>query len=747
MTFASVLSDSRRGVASVLALVGAQFIELRRSRTAIFWMTAFPLGFLLLFGYVMARGDARVMAVMMPGLLTTTLMSGALFGVALPLVQQRETGLLRRLRVTPVPAASVAIAHGITAFITGFFSLVVLMLLGGFLFDMKMAGTWLALSGVYACGACALVPMGLLVGSTARDIRTAPAISNLLFFPLMFLSGSAMPFAVLPDGVKRFARLLPTTYLVDTYSGVIVRGEGLVALAGSLAVLVGVGVVGIVLTSMLFRWEGTDPIPRKSLATIALAFATTLGVSAAAAPAFRMGELPGTRRIDAGGAQRPGAGVARRHGPRRARRPDRQRPCRHTRSSHRGRIARRRSRADAGRRRGRGSARAIPDSGPLRFARALGRVGWSRGGADGADRRSPGARLRRGAGRRRHLGGVAHRQSRRHAVAFAAGRGGEASAPRARSSPGRRSPRRGGHPAEMFAFLPGLAEQLTRQVETPEAARAAIAELDRAGVDLVKLVLEPGFEDRPLPRLDEDVFRAAMAEARSRKMRTTVHVGTDADARLAIDAGANGLEHAARGLSDDDHRDDGGQAGHVHADQRRARLGMEAAARFEARTIACGRWRCRRSSRRCWTRRLRSRRCSSTVPLSDAMAQAFAGSLDQTARAIRAGVPILAGSDAGNPVTFHGVSLIRELELLAQAGMPLGDVLKSATSRAADRLGQSTLGRVTTGAIADLVVLDADPTEQVAAYRGVVSVYLGGRKLDVAHLTDTSPGPWRPGVR
>ena len=60
--------------------------------------------------------------------------------------------------------------------------------------------------------------MGLLVGSTARDIRTAPAIANLLFFPMMFLSGSAMPFAVLPEGVQRFARLLPTTYLNETYA-------------------------------------------------------------------------------------------------------------------------------------------------------------------------------------------------------------------------------------------------------------------------------------------------------------------------------------------------------------------------------------------------------------------------------------------------------------------------------------------------------------------------------------------------
>jgi imidazolonepropionase-like amidohydrolase len=98
-------------------------------------------------------------------------------------------------------------------------------------------------------------------------------------------------------------------------------------------------------------------------------------------------------------------------------------------------------------------------------------------------------------------------------------------------------------------------------------------------------------------------------------------------------------------------------------------------------------------------------------------------------------------------VTFHGASLIRELELLAQAGMPLVDVLKSATSRAADRLGQATLGRISSGAVADLVVLEADPTERVDAYRHVVSVYLGGRKLDADHLTETSPGPWRPGVR
>jgi imidazolonepropionase-like amidohydrolase len=305
---------------------------------------------------------------------------------------------------------------------------------------------------------------------------------------------------------------------------------------------------------------------------------------------------------------------------------------------------------------------------------------------------------------------------------------------------------KGGHPSEMFSFLPGLAELLTRQVESPGAARAAIAELDRERVDIIKLVLEPGFESRPLPRLREDVFLAAMSEAKSRRMRTTVHVGTDADARMAITAGANGIEHTARGLTDDT-------------------IAMMAAKKVTfTPTLVVLDWAWKRDALRggdADVRRLamppimqslldpRSPLASMLVEGETAtvMAGAFEGSMRQAAKAIRAGVPVLAGSDAGNPVTFHGISLVRELELLAQAGMPLTDVLKSATSRAADRIGQSSLGRISANAIADLVVLDADPTEQIGAYRKVSTVYLGGRKLDQATLATGAPASWRQGVR
>jgi imidazolonepropionase-like amidohydrolase len=655
------------------------------------------------------------------------LMSGCLFGVALPLVQQREIGLLRRLRVTPAPAAAIAIAHGVTAIMTGLISLVALMILGRLLFGMQMAGSWLTLFGAYLCGAIALVPIGLLVGSTARDIRTAPAIANLLFFPMMFLSGSAMPFAVLPDSVKRFARLLPTTYLNEIYSGVIVRGEGLTTLAGSLAVLLVIGAVGMVLTSMLFRWEGTDPIPRRSLAMIAVAFTLTLGVSALAAPAFRMGDVPGTRRVEAGEAKGQllvlrGATVLDGLGSRITN-------ARVTIRDHR--IAEVSLDDDRV---------ALPEGATVvdLHGRYLipglfdSHVHWGGSGGIGAapiegtdDRLAHDLTATLAAGVTSVVSLTDSLEDMRDLSNEVAA--GKAKSPRTFYA-GPSITAKGGHPTEMFGFLPGLSELLTREVETPEAARAAIAELDRQRVDIVKLVLEPGFDGSPLPRMKDDVFRAAMAEAKSRKMRTTVHVGTDADVRLAIDAGANGIEHTARGMTDDT-------------------IALMAARKVTfTPTLVVLDWAWKRDVvhgndpdvRRLALPAIMQTFLDPKSPLiallgegemSRTMASAFAGSLQQTTKAIRAGVTVIAGSDAGNPVNFHGISLIRELELLAQAGMPLPDVLKSATSRAADRMGQSTLGRISAGAIADLVVLDADPTEQVNAYRKVSSVYLGGRKM------------------
>jgi imidazolonepropionase-like amidohydrolase len=299
-----------------------------------------------------------------------------------------------------------------------------------------------------------------------------------------------------------------------------------------------------------------------------------------------------------------------------------------------------------------------------------------------------------------------------------------------------------GHPAEMFGFVPGLADQLTRQVKTPEEARAAVKELAGRSVDLIKLVLEPGYSKRPLPRLDLEAFKAAVEEAKERGLKVTVHVGTDEDARAAISGGADGIEHTPRGLSAET-------------------IALMAAKKVTfTPTLSVYDFE--------WKRRFiqtgdptlqrlvipevlaglldpagRFQEFMNDREIMQGLGRNFETGMTSVQAASRAGVTIIAGSDAGNPATFHGLALVHELELLASAGLPLPEVLFAATSRPANRLGQKTLGRIEKGAVADLVVLGADPLANVAAYRDVKSVYLGGRRLDLDHLFDTPAGPWR----
>lgn len=101
----------------------------------------------------------------------------------------------------------------------------------------------------------------------------------------------------------------------------------------------------------------------------------------------------------------------------------------------------------------------------------------------------------------------------------------------------------------------------------------------------------------------------------------------------------------------------------------------------------------------------------------------------------RAGVPIMAGSDTPNLYAAPGLSLHDELALLVRAGLSPLQALQSATWRPAQYLAATdTLGSVSAGTVADLVVLDADPTLDIAATRAISYVVSRGRLYDRAAL-------------
>lgn len=96
---------------------------------------------------------------------------------------------------------------------------------------------------------------------------------------------------------------------------------------------------------------------------------------------------------------------------------------------------------------------------------------------------------------------------------------------------------------------------------------------------------------------------------------------------------------------------------------------------------------------------------------------------------------MMAGTDVGNPFLFPGFSLHDELAAFVRAGLTPGEALKTATYNPAKYLGMlDRLGTVEKGKFADLVLLDANPLEDIRNTRKIRAVVLNGRYLDRAAL-------------
>lgn len=276
----------------------------------------------------------------------------------------------------------------------------------------------------------------------------------------------------------------------------------------------------------------------------------------------------------------------------------------------------------------------------------------------------------------------------------------------------------GGHPSLMYAPFPTLSG--------PEAADAFVAERRSEGAAYLKLMYDADDGAGPFgwPSLHRATVAGLVRAAHRRGLLVVAHVTSTAAARDVVEEGVDVLAHVPIDPIDDRLvaaiRDRGvaviatlatiesfaGSYGTELADDPHlaARIGPSWAAVLRS---SATRWR--------------------APGLPDA-----SEALRNVGRLARAGIGVLAGSDAPNPGTVHGASLHRELELLVEAGLSPTDALASGTSVPADVFGLDDRGRIAPGKRADLVLLDGDPTTDIKATRRTRAVWREGQRCDLA---------------
>ncbi|WP_230412180.1 CIA30 family protein [Undibacterium hunanense] len=274
----------------------------------------------------------------------------------------------------------------------------------------------------------------------------------------------------------------------------------------------------------------------------------------------------------------------------------------------------------------------------------------------------------------------------------------------------------GGHGTEYGMPIPTLSK--------PEEAQAWVDARIAEGSHFIKIVLEHGSEQHPFNSLDLATAKALVKAAHLRNKLAVVHIGNLKEAQDALDAGADALVHlfAGKQISDQDMRALVKTASDKHVFIIPTFSVLESMAGIKEEDVLND------------TRMTALLNKAQLQPLnSPYRAKADADMLKvpnmMTAAMHAAGIPILAGTDAGNAGTQYGASLHHELTSLVRAGLSPAAALASATSVPAHAFGLKDRGRIAKGYKADLLLVSGEPDQDISASRNIVEVWKDGGRV------------------
>jgi ABC-2 type transport system permease protein len=234
-----------------------------RNPFSAFFSLAFPLMFLLLFGSlnggqrIPELGGIRYAQFLVPGLLAFAVISTCYTGLATSVPMNRDLGILKRVRGTPLPAWIYVAARILSSVWFSLVSAVVMIGAGVLLFHVRIIWRMLPAAALtLLLGAACFCALGLAVAALIPNGEAAPVVANFTFLPIAFVSSLFYPMVGAPAWLNTVADVFPVKHfalaLEDTFNPLVV-GSGF--RWGHLGMLVLWGAIGAVVAVRRFQWE------------------------------------------------------------------------------------------------------------------------------------------------------------------------------------------------------------------------------------------------------------------------------------------------------------------------------------------------------------------------------------------------------------------------------------------------------------------------------------------------------------
>ena len=728
---------------SFLAFLKIDLKLAARNRAVLFFNYVFPLIFFFVFAFFL--GGQRGQIVLVVTMVTVIgILGSGFFGAGMRAVQEREENILRRYKVTPITPVPLLLASILAGVILYLPSVALMLLLAHYVYGMAMPGNFVSLFAFVCLAAAAFRSLGLIIAAVVNSMQESNIVTQSIYMPMLFLSGATFPLSMMPTWLQIFAQFIPATYLVTGISAILQRGESFWQNLKPAAALLVTMAVALFIATKLFRWEKEErirPSAKLWVLVVLLPF-VVLGIH----EAYSRQQLAKNRilardrerarttliqngRIFVGNGQVIESGAI---------------------LVKNGKIAKVYATGSQPDPKSLGlepldAAGKTVLPGLIDMHVHLGGTGgflddWTKFDANRSVERALEAYLYCGVTAVRSVGDQLDTM-RRFRQTFGSGEklGTEL------FFCGPLFTAEGGHGTEYAKYLPppmqaSFNAQFVRTPKNPDEARQQVDELATQHVDAIKGVLEQGIAGYSFKRMDINVLRAVVEEAHAKKLPVAIHCGNAADVADAVALGADSIEHGS--FIDE------------IPDATIAEMKVRNIAYDPTLSVVEGLTNFARGDTSLLKRSLVEQVTSkdlltgtehaavgeTTKKLREGLTHypmSLATGGNNLLKAWRAGITLIAGSDAGNFLVMHGPTVQHELELWVAAGIPADVALRAATANAAKVLRvDDRIGTIEEGKEASLLIVDGNPLEDMHALTSISFVMMKGEWVARRQLFD-----------
>lgn len=714
-----------------LALIRMNLRLSLRDRSVIFFNYMFPLIFFFLFAQLMKADQSSVIVHVVNMVLTIGVLGAGLFGQGMRSVMEREANILRRYKVAPITPTPILVASHVVGTIHFMPVVILVLLLAHFMYGMPVPAQLPALIVFIIVGLLAFRGVGVIAASVVNSMQESQILIQILYMPMLFLSGATFPVSIMPVWVQNIAQFLPSTHFFGGMQSILLGGEELAQNKTAVLALLTTAIVGTFIGVKLFRWEKEEKLQP----------ASKLWVAAVLLPFVVLGVYQSYSHENVTKAKRLNRALERSES-----------------------LLVKDARIFTG-------DGSVIESGSVLIRNGK-IVEIYRGTAPEA--KSLKAAEIQAAGKTLmpglidvhvHLGapggvytkaadydavkGIEHALSAYLYSGVTAVRSvGDATdillKERSKLTSGERLGTElfltgplftveGGHGTEFAKQMPEQARasfdaQFLRLPKTPEEARTMVNDLKQRGVDGIKAVLEAGAPGMLFNRMDLSMLRAIADASKAAHLPLSVHTGSSHDVDDALAVQPASIEHGSgRDLISAETFAKMKAAGTSYDP---TLMVIEGVTAWEAGNAA--------PLDRSLVQQVGPANLLRDTKAALKPREGFGKQLGFTLetgmrnlkQAYESGVTLVTGTDAGNMLTLHGPTVHRELQLWVKAGIPAKVALQAATYNAAKLLGAGDrIGLIAPGRDATLLLVDGNPLDDISATERISVILFKGERF------------------